>query len=200
MIEPMHRIPVLKLEAVCGSNDKPPIRRLLALATLGPTTIDRSISKAAWKHWAIIAITWLAFLISFFLPATDVVEVDGVAPGTPLSGWQAFTASLSTFAAMFPWMMFAEPRCLLFLAFPLMNLLAFAALLFALLAPEEAECLGLVLVPLAAIPLLLPHILTGNLIIGFYLGIGSFIGMSLGGVWLSYATNEFPIIDNLERK
>lgn len=148
--------------------------------------------------WAIIAIAWFAFLVSFFLPATDVVEVGGVAPGTPLSGWQAFTASLLTFAAMFPWMMFAEPRCLLFLAFPLMNLLAFVAPMFALLAPEEAEYLGLVLIPLAAIPLLLPHVLTGNLLIGFYLWIGSFFGMSLGGIWLSYTTNRFGFADDPE--
>jgi hypothetical protein len=161
--------------------------------------IDRSVSKAARMPWAIIAIAWFAFLASFFLPATDVVEVGGVAPGTPLSGWQAFTASLLTFATMFPRMMLAEPRCLLFLAFPLMNLLAFAAPLFAMFAPEEAEYLGAVLIPLAAIPLLLPRVLTGNLFIGFYLWIGSFIGMSLGGAWLSHAVSKLPF-DNLERK
>lgn len=70
---------------------------------------------------ASVLTAWLLFVISFFLPATNVVEVGGTVPGTPLTGWQAFTSSVGVLAGQ-PLIIIAEPRTLLFLTFPFINL------------------------------------------------------------------------------
>jgi hypothetical protein len=103
-----------------------------------------------------IFFAWLMFVASFFLPATNVVERGGTPPGTPLSGWDAFCSSLMVLGAQ-PLVVIAEPRSLLFLTFPLLNLAMIFIPLIALSHPEHAPLIGVPLIPLGLIPLLLPR-------------------------------------------
>src|SRR5687768_8883210 len=77
----------------------------------------------------ILLVGWLAFLASFYLPATNVLGVSGSAAGKPLTGWQAFGASLWAGASN-PWVWIADPRVLWFLVFPFTNALMLAAPVF----------------------------------------------------------------------
>jgi hypothetical protein len=129
-----------------------------------------------------IVVAWLMFVASFFLPATNVVGRPGTRPGTPLSGWDAFYSSLMILGAH-PIIVIAEPRSLLFLTFPLINLAMILIPLFALGDPEHAPVFGAPLAPLGLIPLLLPKTLTGDVFVGFYLWISSFFAMSAGCLW-----------------
>jgi hypothetical protein len=129
---------------------------------------------------------WLMFFTSFFLPATNVVERGGTPPGTPLPGWDAFFSSLTVLAAQ-PFIVIAEPRALLLLAFPFINAAMIVIPLVALREPELAPWYGSVLVPLGLIPWLLPKTLTGDLFIGFYLWNVSFFAMAAGCVWFGLA-------------
>ena len=71
---------------------------------------------------AAVAVAWLMFIGSLFLSANNRLEMPGASPGTPLTGWQAFAASLVV--AAHPLVILAEPRTLLFLflTFPFINL------------------------------------------------------------------------------
>jgi len=60
------------------------------------------------------------FIVSFFLPATNRLELADTPAGTPLNGWQAFTTSLFVLGAQ-PFIVFAEPSTLHFLRFPFIN-------------------------------------------------------------------------------
>lgn len=125
------------------------------------------------------AIAWLLFVLSFILPATNVLQVGGTPPGTPLTGWQAFTASISS-GAFFPLMWIAEPRVLLFLIFPIANSLMLLVPIFLPVLRENSAFLAVPLLLCAVIPWFLPKTLVGDLFIGFYLWNVSFIAMSLG--------------------
>jgi hypothetical protein len=127
----------------------------------------------------IIIVGWLAFIASFFLPATNVVERGGAPPGTALVGWDAAVSSVQLVAAQ-PLVIFAEPKALLFLLFPLINLVALLSPLVALSNPTKAAWLAIVLVPVAAMPLTMPKPLVGDLFIGFYFWSGSFLVMGIG--------------------
>ena len=138
---------------------------------------------------AAIAITaWLMFVISFFLPATNVVEMGGTAPGTPLTGWQTFTSSLGVLAAQ-PLIIIAEPRTLLFLTFPFINL----AMLFApivVLAWDDSWFLSGLFLLFGLLPWLLPKDVTDNLFVGFYLWDLSFFAMVAGCILVSISRKQ----------
>lgn len=71
----------------------------------------------------VVLAAWLMFIVSFFLPTTDVLSIGGTEPDTPLTGWQAFTLSLEMLG--YPPAIFTiidQPRILLFLLFPFVNL------------------------------------------------------------------------------
>jgi len=133
-----------------------------------------------------IAASWLMFVVSFFLPATNVLVTAGTPPGTPLTGWQTFTASLSC-GAMNPWMWIAEPRVVLFLIFPFANGLMLFSPLLAFMLREKAAALALFFVPCAIVPWCMPQTLLGDLFVGFYCWNGSFFVMSIGCILASLA-------------
>lgn len=124
---------------------------------------------------AVVLLSWLAFLASFCLPATSILEAAGTKPGTPLTGWQAFQASLDARA----WLWLADSRLLWLLVFPVTNVLMLAAPAFRLLR-EGALIPAVILAPAAFGPWLLPPELLGDLYVGFYLWIGSYMGAALG--------------------
>src|SRR5437016_1703561 len=126
----------------------------------------------------IVLVSWLAFLLSFFLPATNILVMPGAAPGTPLTGWQAFEGSLSAGAFNF-WAWLGDGRVLVFLLFPFTNGMALAAPAFYTFR-QYAFAPALILVPAAVIPWLLPHSMLGDLYLGFYLWNVSYVLMSLG--------------------
>lgn len=126
---------------------------------------------------------WLVFIVSFFLPATNVAEMGGTSPGTPLIGWEAFTSSLKVLAAQ-PLVIIAEPRMLLFLAFPFIN---FAMLVapFVVLAWDDSWLLSGLFLLMGLFPWVFPKSVTGDLFVGFYLWDLSFFAMSIGCVLVS---------------
>jgi hypothetical protein len=137
---------------------------------------------------ALVLLSWLAFLASFCLPATNILEAAGTKPGTPLTGWQAFSASLGAGA----WLWLADPRLLWLLVFPVTNVLMLAAPAFCLLR-EGALIPAVILAPAAFGPWVLPPELLGDSYVGFYVWIGSYIGAALGCflVGLSHLGDDF---------
>jgi hypothetical protein len=128
--------------------------------------------------YRIVLVSWVAFVTSFFLPATNILQMAGTVPGTPLTGWEAFTVSI--YAGVFNfWAWLGDLRVLVFAFFPFTNAVMFIA--------PACSCLGryafapaLILVPATLLPWLLPHNLLGDLFIGFYVWNGSYLTMSLG--------------------
>ena len=103
------------------------------------------------------------FIVSFFLPATDVVEMDTAPPGTPLTGWQAFTTSLAVFGHPLTYLLILKmPRMLLLLAVPFINLMMLLAPLVALVW-EEAWILSGWFVLCGFAPWLLPKAIASSL-------------------------------------
>jgi hypothetical protein len=104
------------------------------------------------RHLSAIVVTlaWLMFIVAFFLPATNRLEMGDTPPHTALTGWQTFTSSLFVLGAQ-PLIVLVEPSTLLFLTFPFINL---AMLLAPLVASswERAALLSFVLVPCGALP------------------------------------------------
>lgn len=131
----------------------------------------------------ILAAGWLLFVVSFFLPATDVLQRAGTPAGAPLVGWQAARAAWVALAAQ-PLVFLVEPRALLFLLAPLANLIALLSPLLAIGAPQRAGGLAIVFLLAALAALSLPKTLTGNLFIGFYVWVGSFALLSAGCAWI----------------
>jgi len=131
----------------------------------------------------ILILSWLALLASFYLPATNVLGVAGNEPGTPLTGWQAFESSILA-GAFNPWVWIADLRVLWFLVFPFTNALMLAAPVFGWLR-EHAFVPAIILAGAAIVPWQLPHGLTGDLFVGFYVWNGSYVLAFLGGCILA---------------
>jgi hypothetical protein len=150
---------------------------------MNPTcqAIRRSAYRKACLGAAIMAVAWLIFVASFFLPATNRLQVAGAPPGTPLTGWQALTVSIET--AMSVWglvAVVADPTALVFLVFPIANAAMLLAPLLIAAWDEHSAALAGLFVPCAIIPWFLPKTLSGDLFIGFYCWDASFLLMSLG--------------------
>lgn len=126
-----------------------------------------------------ILTAWLLFIVAFFLPATNVMQVAGTSPGTPLTGWQAFRASLECLAAS-PLVWFAEPRSLLLLAFPIGNQLMLIAPWLVFANRGQLELLTLAFAFFAILPWFLSKGLTGDLYSGFLIWNAAFVLMSAG--------------------
>ena len=135
---------------------------------------------------ATTAVAWLLLVVSFTLPATNVLEVAGTSSGTPLTGLQAFYGSLRT-CAFSPLIWIAEPRVLLFLIFPIGNSLMLLAPMLLPMLREKSAILAPPLVLCALIPWFLPKSLLGELFFGFYLWNMSFIAMSIACILASFA-------------
>jgi hypothetical protein len=131
----------------------------------------------------VVSAAWLMFIVSFFLPATNVVETGGTAPGTPLTGWQAFSSSLEVLAVQ-PLIIIAEPRTLLFLTFPFINLAMLLAPVV-VLAWDDSWLLSGLFFLFGLLPWLFPKAVTGDLFVGFYLWDLSFFMMIFGCVLAS---------------
>ena len=144
--------------------------------------------------FATIVASWLLFVLSFFLPATNILGKAGTLPDVPLTGWQAFTTSIFC-GAMNPWMWIAEPRVVLFLIFPFANSLMLIAPLMSIMLREKAAALAIFIVPCAVVPWCMPKKLLGDLFVGFYCWNGSFFAMSLGCILASLA---YDAVDNQE--
>jgi hypothetical protein len=144
------------------------------------------------RHLPVVVVitAWLMFIVSFFLPVTDIVEMAKAPPGTPLTGWQAFTASLTVFGHPLTYLLILkEPLLLLLLAFPLFNLLMLLAPLAAF-AWEEAWMLSGWFMLCGFVPWLLPKAITGTLFVGFYVWDLSFFVMGAGCVLASIACKQ----------
>jgi len=138
---------------------------------------------------AIVISAWLMFVVSFFLPATNVLEMGGTTPGTPLTGWQTFASSIEVLAVQ-PLIIIAEPRTLLFLTFPFINLAMLVAPLI-ILAWEDAWVLSGALVLCGLFPWIFPKDMTGQLFVGFYLWDASFFVMAAGSILASVRWRQF---------
>jgi hypothetical protein len=132
---------------------------------------------------------WLMFIVSFFLPATNVLAMSSTPPGTPLTGWQAFTSSLAVLAAQ-PLIIIAEPRTLLFLAFPFINLGMLVAPVVTLAWDDSWVVSGLFLLA-GLLPWVFPKSVTGDLFVGFYLWDFSFFMMAMGCILVSVSRRQF---------
>jgi hypothetical protein len=138
----------------------------------------------------IVVVAWLAFVVSFALPATNVVGIAGTPPGTPATGWQAFIASLEALVCE-PLLVIVEPRTLLFLAFPFINFAMLVAPWF-VLSSDDGAAFGWAFLPVGFLPWVLPKSLTGELFIGFHVWDLSFFAMFAGSILMSIRRGNFP--------
>jgi len=137
-----------------------------------------------------IAAAYLLFVASMFLPATNILQRAGTPSGTPLSGRQALS-SIQVLGAQ-PLVFVVEPRALLLLAFPPLNLLMLLSPLFVAFQRGWSFWLAFVLVPGGLLALALPESLTGDLFVGFYAWVGSLFLMSAGCIWLGLGSLWWP--------
>ncbi len=137
----------------------------------------------------IFGLGWVCFITSFFLPATNVLERGGTRPGTPMVGWDAAISSVTTIGAQ-PLILIAEPKSILFLLFPLVNLMMLLSPAWALGEPESAFWLAIVLLPIGICTVGMPATLIGDVFAGFYLWVGSFFVVSVGCIVLSLSTRR----------
>jgi hypothetical protein len=128
---------------------------------------------------AFVAIGWVLFIVSFCLPATNVVEAAGTPPQTPIAGWDAAILSLRVISAQ-PIVILAEPRSLLFIVFAVVNTVMLLSPPFVLFAPKRAFWLAAVFIAAGLVALSLPKDLVGDLFIGFYAWVASFFILSAG--------------------
>ncbi len=124
----------------------------------------------------LLAAAWPLFFASFFLPATDVVAMPGP-EDAPLNGWQAMTSAVLTVAFQ-PIIIVADPRVLLFLVFPAVNVLMLIAPLRVWSSRECAVPLGIVFVVAGILPFLIPAMFFRNVFVGYYLWNASFFLMA----------------------
>jgi hypothetical protein len=138
----------------------------------------------------VVITAWLMLVVSFFLPATDIVEMCKTPPGTPSTGWQAFTTSLAVFGHPLTYLLILKmPRMLLLLAFPFIKLTMLLAPLVAL-AWDEAWIPSGWFMLCGFVPWLLPKAIAGNLFAGFYFWDVSFFVMSAGCILASIACKQ----------
>ena len=133
----------------------------------------------------IVMVSWLMFILAFFLPVTNVFGAGGTGPGAPLTGWQTFTSSLEILGyppAIF--LLIEQPRLLVVLLFPFINLAMLLAPVVVLAWADSWLLSGLFLCS-GLLPWALPRDATGNLFVGFYLWDMSFFMMTLGCILAS---------------
>jgi hypothetical protein len=118
-------------------------------------------------------------LASFFLPATNVLQTGGTAPGTPLTGWEMMRCTL---LAVHPIVLLVEPRALFLLAIPLANLAMLLSPLFFPAAERIWPSVAFVFVLAGGLPWILPSILVGDQFIGLWLWQASLFAMAVGWV------------------
>jgi hypothetical protein len=144
---------------------------------------------------------WSMFCLSFALPATNVVERGGTPPGTPLLGWEACLTSLITILTQ-PLGVLVDPRALLFLAFPVMNVAMAGMPWFVLSHPEKTGSYAAALIPFGLATWMLSKSLTGDLLVGFYFWDLSAFVMAAGCIWLgrawSWSTAKIFLLWDLE--
>jgi len=149
------------------------------------------------RHLPVIVVitAWIVFVVSFFLPTTDVLEMPGTPPGTPLTGWQAFTTSFEMIGYPLSILLIAkDPRILVLLTFPLINFVMLFSPLAAL-AWEEAWTLSGWFMLCGSVPWLLPKEIAGHLFVGFYLWDFSFFMMSAGCILASIAHKQADVAE-----
>ena len=123
---------------------------------------------------------WLLFVVSFFLPATDVVELVSSEPGESLLGWQASVQSLRCIFVK-PWLCFLEPRLAFFLVFPFSNLFVFAFPAITLKLERESFVPALVVSVVGSMIFFIPQPFLGTRMIGYYLWMISHFVLAAGG-------------------
>ncbi len=139
---------------------------------------------------SLIAISWLTFLLSFFLPASDVVSLPNTGESA-LTGWQAMVSSV-TLVFLTPILWFAEPRCLLFFVFPFTNFTFLVLPIAVLWLRGDSWVLIPVMLTAYGIPFVIPSGFFRNLYIGFYLWHNSHL---LGAVGVGLASYAFACLD-----
>jgi hypothetical protein len=122
-------------------------------------------------------LTWIVFLVSFAIPATDVL----VTKNGPLTGWQACLHSIAvplTHPLALIAMVSDDPASLLLFAVPFVNVIMFVSPVFAARSPFSWFWCPLLAVS-GIMPWLLPGDLLGNVFVGFYCWNGSFWAMTI---------------------
>ena len=152
-----------------------------------PPRQDRPMARISRrKVKVIIAASWMLFVLSFVLPATNI----NAPSGKLLLGWEAFAESLSGLINPMLWLI--DFRVNLFLIFPFANALMLLAPVLCRILGDKAEALAILLVPCAVVPWLIPKVLTGDVFIGFYCWNTSFLTMSLGCLLLPLSISAMP--------
>ncbi len=126
----------------------------------------------------IVITAWLMFLVSFFLPVTNALEWHGTPPGTPLNGWQASFCAVNL--ATEPMILLFEPRMLMFLVVPILNITMLFAPLCIRAVDEETPILSVLFVVFGGLPWLIPKELTDDVFCGFYVWDAPFFLMATG--------------------
>lgn len=139
-------------------------------------------------------VAWVCFVVSFFLPATDTLEVAGTAPGTPLTGWQAMIISVQSLGN--PWLIVFRPQILpLFLLWVMGNAGMLVAPIVIFTLRSKALIFVALLVPTACSVWFLPSDMSGNLFSGFYVWETSLVLMSLACILNALeTTNEVDLL------
>lgn len=140
-----------------------------------------SATRIARVGRCIIVLGWCIFVASFFLPATNVLQMPDSAPGTPMTGWDAmWSIHVLGSPVVYLAFLFAEPRAFVLLAFPFANLAALASPCFLSTADEIGPYLAFGFLLAGILPWFIPPLLLADRFIGYWLWQGSFFVMAAG--------------------
>jgi hypothetical protein len=125
-----------------------------------------------------VAAAWLAFAVSFFLPAIEALPIFRAGEGPVLNGWDAFVETFwkAPIVAFFA----GDSALLLLLYSPLVNVLLLVTPLVALAAPRHSVAFGAVLFVCGVGIGIVAYRLDVTLYWGFYVWVASFFTMSMG--------------------
>lgn len=140
-----------------------------------------SATRIARLGRGIIILGWCIFVTSFFLPATNVLQMPESAPGTPMTGWETM-CSLHLFINPFVLLGIGigEPWALVLLAFPFTNLGALVSLGFLPTADEAGPYLAFAFFLAGILPWFIPPVMLGDRFTGYWLWQGSIFVMAAG--------------------
>jgi hypothetical protein len=144
------------------------------------------ISGWGRETWWLIIVAWLLFVVSMFRPATNVIGSDE----RPATGFEAAMACASGLLTVYSVLLtILDGRAIVLWGSPFFNVVMLLAPWLVYRNPANALWIATILVPAAIGPLILPAAMTGDVFVGFYVWVASFVVMIIGCA-LFYRANE----------
>ena len=136
-------------------------------------------SKLGVASITIIVVSWLAFVVSFFLPAHDDLGQLILADRSLPTGWSSMVENC-WYITVRPIVLVVEPRLVGFLVFPFVNAFVLVSPLLIYAAGEDCRPIAVPLLLFSVAIWLMPSNFHDGLLLGFYLWNLSPIGIAIG--------------------